>query len=69
MMRGLAYHPEVLKDVFLTKNNKLGYHLLRLCLNGEFCEVPIDDKIVINSQTKQPTYAKPQGKNIWPLLL
>ena len=61
----LANRPELLNKVMLTRDvNREGVYRVRLCLDGEWTTVLIDDKLPCDSDRKL-IYANPKQNQLW----
>lgn len=67
-MRGVANHPGCLKKMFLTKQNNYGFHVVRLHINGQPTNIVVDDRVPV-TEGGSLIFARPQGDNLWPLIL
>jgi calpain-15 len=44
-------------------------YIIRLCVNGEFQNIVVDDFIPYDPYTKQPAFTKSASNKIWPVIL
>ena len=62
--------PGLIMKIFKTKEiNKYGYYELFLRIDGKPTMLIIDDYIPVFKDTKKPCFAKPNGKELWVMLL
>ena len=65
----LAERPKLIDRLFITKEyNEMGIYKLRLCKNGEWVVITIDDYIPC-FYNGGPMFSRSTGKEIWVLLL
>lgn len=65
----IAENPALVKRLFITKEyNPEGIYKLKICKNGEWVEVTIDDYIPCHL-SGGPMFARNQGDELWVLLL
>ena len=62
--------PGLIMKIFKTKEiNKYGYYELFLRIDGKPTILIIDDYLPVYKETKKPCFAKPNGKELWVMLL
>ena len=65
----LAERPSLVKRLFITQEyNEFGYYKLRICKNGDWVEVIVDDYIPCYYNAG-PIFAHSKGDELWVLLL
>jgi calpain-15 len=68
-LSSLAEMPFLVERLFITqKYNKDGLYRVKLCKNGEWIEVTIDDYFPC-SETGGPIFSRSNGNELWVLLL
>lgn len=70
VLASLAEYPSRVRAIFQQNAiNKYGVYALNFYLNGKPREIIVDDYIPCYSNILEPLFAKPDGKQIWPLIL
>ena len=65
----VAENPALIKRIFLTKEyNEQGIYQLRICKNGEWVKVTVDDYIPCYPKGG-PLFSRATGNELWVLLL
>ena len=68
-LSSLAETPHLVERLFITKSyNQDGLYRVRLCKNGEWVEVTVDDYFPC-SQDGGPVFSRSNGNELWVLLL
>lgn len=70
VLGSLAEYPARVRAIFQQNAiNKYGVYALNFFLNGKPREIIVDDYIPCYSNVLEPLFAKPDGNQIWPLIL
>lgn len=65
----LAERPALIERLFITKEvNEMGIYRVRLCKNGEWVTVTVDDYFPCYPEG-EPIFAKCHGNELWVMLL
>jgi len=67
----IAEKPERINKLFLNgeKVNSAGCYTMRLCINGQFRNVTVDDQFPYNPITQKTAFSKGKENELWVLLL
>ncbi|KAI3379643.1 hypothetical protein SNEBB_009964 [Seison nebaliae] len=66
----LAERPDLIRNIMLTSEyNSLGAYQVRLCLDGIWKRIMIDDLLPCDNVTRIPYYSKPLRKQLWVPLI
>ncbi|KRX00369.1 hypothetical protein PPERSA_10868 [Pseudocohnilembus persalinus] len=66
----LAERPALIERIFITKNfNEQGVYRVRLCINGQWQVVTIDDYFPCYPNDAGPVFGKNHGNELWFLIL
>lgn len=69
-LSSLAERPYLVQRLFITQNyNDEGIYRLKLCKNGEWVEVTVDDYIPCYPHNGGPAFSKAHGNELWAMLL
>ncbi len=69
-LSSLCMHPELISRLFKTKEvNQSGYYEVALFIDGEWQIVFVDDYFVVYEGTNSFPFAKPNGKELWVIIL
>ena len=64
----LAEHPERIRNLFITdKVNDEGIYAVRICKNGEWCEVVVDDYFPCFQG--EPAFSRSCNDELWVLIM
>ena len=70
VLAGLAEFPQRVKNIFVNSElNTLGIYIAKFYFNGIPQHIVIDDYFPCNGDKRDPIFSKPNGKELWVLLL
>lgn len=66
----LANHPQFITRIFENQEyNQQNFYRLKICKDGEWQNVTIDDLIPCKSSTKKPIFSQNNGNELWVIIL
>jgi hypothetical protein len=67
----IAENPDRIKNIFVNGDqiNQNGCYTMRLCINGQFKNVTVDDQFPYDQVQKKPAFSKSKENELWVLLL
>lgn len=65
----LAEKNERIPPLFPFYSKELGFFVVRLLVHGKPTNIPVDDYIPCNQGTNEPYFTRPNGKEIWVMIL
>ncbi|CDW75384.1 calpain family cysteine protease containing protein [Stylonychia lemnae] len=69
-LSSLAQYPQRVLSLFVNLDYaKVGMFIIRLCVNGEFQNVVVDDFIPFDPHSNQPAFTKSRNNKLWPVIL
>ncbi|PAV70775.1 hypothetical protein WR25_05407 [Diploscapter pachys] len=66
----IAERPDILEQIVLTKQySEIGVYQVRVCVDGEWCTVTIDDSFPCNSRSLSLAFARGRKNQLWVPLI